>query len=295
MADPDQGFPGDIPYDPDSDADVLVMLDFDNDPTNDDPFNPDPNKLIFLVGNTIAEGDSGIIQFNIVIDVATVPVRSDGSPYFVRVVISDGVNSPVNVYADGTINVVQAASGSLVDLGTVGKTTAGARFTGFNPGANLGSSMTGVGDFDDDGVADFVLVAQFGNPRNYGLVGEAYEVVDEVGGQTTALNGDACANFSLELILDDDLTLDVAFLGFVAPDITDPHQWTAQLSVDDLFGCLILECLAFDLLLEGFCFLVEQITPVLEGGGPKLNLPLLGDRLDGGSGVCSSLGGDNEA
>ncbi|MCH7632775.1 MAG: efflux RND transporter periplasmic adaptor subunit, partial [Planctomycetes bacterium] len=65
-------------------------------------------------------------------------------------------------------------------------------------------------------------------------------------------------------------------------------------TIDDLLGCLNLECLAFDLLLKGLSFVVEQITAVLEGGGPKLNLPLLGNRLDGGSGVCSSLGGGNE-
>ena len=38
----------------------------------------------------------------------------------------------------------------------------------------MGSSVTTIGDFDADGIDDFVLVAQFGNPRNVGLVGEAY-------------------------------------------------------------------------------------------------------------------------
>ena len=100
----------DIPYDPDNEVEVQVFLDYDNSATNDDPLNTGPYELIFLTGATLAQCDSGIIQFDIVIDQDIVPVRPDGSPYWVRVIIADGVNPPVNDYADGTIYVVQPAS-----------------------------------------------------------------------------------------------------------------------------------------------------------------------------------------
>lgn len=98
----------DIPYDPDNEVEVEVFLDYDNDPTNDDPSNPNANELIFLTGSTIAQCGSGILEFNMVIDLDLVPVRPDGSPYWVRVLMADGVNPPVNNYAAGTITVVPA-------------------------------------------------------------------------------------------------------------------------------------------------------------------------------------------
>jgi hypothetical protein len=162
-----------FPYDPDSDATLYVLLDLDEDPTNDDPANPNPNEIIILQEQQVQDGDFDELIFTETVDVAIMPVRPDGKPYFVRATIQDPTNEPVHSYANGTLNVAQAASGT-VDLGLVGKTLLGARFGGFNPGANLGWRMISARDFDADGLDDLLLVARFGNPRNFGNIGEAY-------------------------------------------------------------------------------------------------------------------------
>lgn len=161
------------PFDADSDTTLFVLLDFDQDPSNDDPFNPDPSEIIVLQRVQVAEDAIEQAPFDIAIDLNEVPAIANGDPYFVRATISDGQNLPVHSYAPGRLNVVQLASGT-VDLYTVGRNTSGARVYGFNPSANLGSKVRGVTDFDQDGVDDFVMVAQFGNPINSGPVGEAY-------------------------------------------------------------------------------------------------------------------------
>jgi hypothetical protein len=169
------------PYDPDSAVTAYLVLDFDTDPTNDDVTNPrldaqgNPVDIIVLRQQTIGQGAFEVIDFPIQIDLAQIPPRPAGEPYYIRATLSDGPNRPVHAYAAGTISVVQLAAGA-VDLAEVGRTLSGAQWYGFNPGANLGSSMAGVGDFDDDGTADFVMVAQFGSPRNLGPYGEAYLV-----------------------------------------------------------------------------------------------------------------------
>ncbi len=167
------------PYDPDSGATAYLVLDLDTDPKNDDVTNPrtdaqgDPLDIIVLRQQAIAQGAFEEIEFPITIDLAQVPPRPAGDPYYIRVTLSDGPNQPVHAYAAGTISVVQLAAGT-VDLFEVGRTLSGAQWYGFNPGANLGSSLAGVGDFDNDGTDDFVMVAQFGSPRNSGPFGEAY-------------------------------------------------------------------------------------------------------------------------
>ncbi len=168
--------PNPIPFDPDSELTLFVMLDVDLNPNNDDPANPDPTQIILLQPPlTVAAGNFQPIPFTIPIDLATSPPLPAGAPYFIRVTADDGTNPRVHRYAVGTINIVQLASGS-VDLADVGRSVSGARFYGFNPGANLGSDVTGDADFDEDGISDFVVVAQFGNPQNVGPVGEAYLV-----------------------------------------------------------------------------------------------------------------------
>ena len=102
------GDSNDIPYDPDNEVEVQVFLDFDNSATNDDPPSPGPYEPIFLTGATIAQCASGIVEFEIVIDQETVPLRPDGSPYWIRVIIANGVNPPVSNYADGTVTVIPA-------------------------------------------------------------------------------------------------------------------------------------------------------------------------------------------
>ncbi len=176
------------PYDPDSPVTLYILLDVDQDPNNDDPANPqtdpstgEPVDIIVLRQQTIEEERAEPIEFEIDVDLDQVPPRANGEPYYIRATVDDLNNPRVHQYAEGTMNVVELAAGE-VDLADIGKTKSGARFYGFTPGANLGSSASSLSDFDGDGVADFVLVAQFGNSRNYGLIGEAYLVygVDQI-------------------------------------------------------------------------------------------------------------------
>ncbi len=161
------------PFDPDSPLRLYLVLDLDNDPDNDDPANPDPSQIIVLETRNLAPGVFEEQVFTEIIDLALVPARPEGEPYFIRITADDGTNPRVHRYAVGTINVVLLAADT-VDLAEVGRTLSGARFYGFNPGANVGSDVVHLGDFDLDNVDDFVLVAQFGNPQNSGPVGEAY-------------------------------------------------------------------------------------------------------------------------
>ncbi len=164
---------GDRPYDRDSITTMWLVLDLDDNPLNDDPANADPNQIIFITQRTIAEGDANPLNINFRVDLTAVPPRPGGLPYFIRATIDDGTNPRVHHYAVGRLHITQLAAG-LVDLANVGKSITGSRFYGFNPGANFGSRVTGITDFDADGVDDFIMVAQFGNPRNVGPVGEAY-------------------------------------------------------------------------------------------------------------------------
>ncbi len=164
----------DTVYDVDSTATLYLVLDLDDDPLNDDVVRPEPDKIILLREPTdITQGDSAEIRFPVVIDLEKIPLREDGRPYRIRATITDGLNEPVHSYAPGTLNVVRAATG-FVDLGKVGRTISGAVFRGFNPGSRLGTRMVHIDDFDQDGIDDCILVAQFGNPRNFGNAGEAY-------------------------------------------------------------------------------------------------------------------------
>lgn len=177
-------------FDPDSDVTLYLVLDVNVNPNDDDPSNPDPSQIIVLRQRSVAAGTTDAQTFDVTIDLGTVPPRPGGDPYYIRVTADDGTNPRVHRYASGTINVVQLAAGT-VDLFDIGRTKAGARFYGFNPGANLGSTVRGVTDFDADGADDFVLVAQFGNPRGAGPVGEAYLVYGQA---NTRFGGSISAN-----------------------------------------------------------------------------------------------------
>lgn len=161
------------PYDPDSQTTLFIILDRDQNPTNDDPFNPDSSQIIVVSTNTIAAGVNAQQSIAINVDLNAIPATVEGAPYFIRATISDNQNPSVHSYAPGTLSVAQLAAGT-VDLFNVGRNTSGARISGFSPGANLGSKVRGVSDFDNDGVDDLVMVAQFGNPLSGGLIGEAY-------------------------------------------------------------------------------------------------------------------------
>ncbi len=166
----------DDPFDPDSTSTLYIVLDLDDDPLNDDVVSPTPDTIIRLADPVdINAGDNLPVEFPITIDLESIPIRPDGQPYRIRATITDGLNAPVHHYAAGTINVVRAATGS-VDLGHVGRTVSGALFRGFNPGSRLGTRMVCIQDFDSDTIDDFMLVAKFGNPRNFGNIGEAYMI-----------------------------------------------------------------------------------------------------------------------
>ncbi len=161
------------PYDADSEAELFIVLDFNDTPTDDDPRLPDPNEIIVLRTQDVAMGSTDELTFNIAVDLGVIPPRLNGEAYRVRATIIDAGNQRVHAYAQGSINILRSATGT-VDLLDVGTILSGAVFQGFNPGSRLGSTMTNVGDFDGDGIDDFILVAQFGNPRNFGNIGEAY-------------------------------------------------------------------------------------------------------------------------
>ena len=183
--------PNATPYDADSVTTVFVILDRDQDPNNDDPFNPDPSQIIVLEQQEeIAADNAAELSFTINIDLNQIPANLNGDPYFVRATITDGQNPAVHSYAAGRLSVVQLASDT-VDLFNVGRNTSGAKIYGFNPGANLGSTVRSVTDFDADGVDDFAMVAQFGNPQNAGPVGEAYLLYGQNG---VRLGGTISAN-----------------------------------------------------------------------------------------------------
>ena len=169
------------PFDPDSTTTLYIVLDLDNDPLNDNVVAPDPSRIIAVADPLeIPIGDFEPKTFPVDIDLETIPIRADGQPYYIRATITDGQNQEVHSYAAGTINIVRAATG-FVDLGQVGRTISGVTLRGFNPGSRLGTTMCGIEDFDNDGVDDFALAAQFGNPRNFGNIGEAYVIYGQDG------------------------------------------------------------------------------------------------------------------
>ena len=163
------------PFDPDSDIRLWVLLDLDQDPDNDDPANPVEDEIIVLREQTIPQNANQPIEFDIDIDLTDIPPRVGGEPYYIRASVDDQQNQRVHRYATGSISVVGLASGVL-DLDEIGREKAGVMFYGFNPGANTGSSITTTGDFDEDGVADLLFAARYGNPVTAGPVGEAYLV-----------------------------------------------------------------------------------------------------------------------
>jgi hypothetical protein len=166
--------------DPDStDAEVLVVFDKDSNPNNDNPLDPEDVGVIVL-DNLAGDPNPRVIgpatddgNYLLTVDVSQIPIREDGSPYFVRVTASDGVNPPVHRYAPGVIRVLSLTSGT-VDLAQVGKTLMGARWQGFSPGAFTGSRARTVMDADGDGIDDCGLIARFGVPFGLGNVGEAW-------------------------------------------------------------------------------------------------------------------------
>jgi len=177
--------------DANSDVDTLTLtylLDKDNDPSNDASQPPIEIGGDSLPAGTIPPGAQIPGVPNIVIDGATVPVRDDTDeggrplPYFVRVKVDDGRGGIANAYAVGKVRILTPAE-DMVDLLELGGRVSGSRWQGFHGepfaegrGAQAGYTSAGVGDFNGDGVDDFVVVARTATPFTYGPVGMAYLV-----------------------------------------------------------------------------------------------------------------------
>jgi len=177
--------------DANSDVDTLTLtylLDRDNDPTNDATQPPIEIGGDSLPAGTVPPGVQIAGTPNIVIDGATVPVRDDTDeggrplPYFVRIKVDDGRGGIANAYATGKVRILTPAE-DMVDLLELGGRVSGSRWQGFHGepfaegrGAQAGFAFDGIGDFNLDGVDDFVIVAKTASPFTYGPVGMAYLV-----------------------------------------------------------------------------------------------------------------------
>ncbi len=165
--------------DPDSTSVVQIFLDPDETPNG--------NEFLLRESENQA-GDS--FTFNL-------PASSfEAGSYRILAIVSDNV-SDVAFYAPGRIRLRSRLAGviDLRDHGTDSSPVEGAVFGGFNPRDNAGSLVDGLGDFDGDGVNDFMIVAQFGKPRfqfsaSREGVGEAYLVY----GRTRRYSGDINLN-----------------------------------------------------------------------------------------------------
>jgi len=177
--------------DPNSNEDTLTvtfLLDRDNDPTNDAIQPPVEIGGDSIPAGTIPVGAQFAFVPNVVIDGASVPVRDDTDeggrplPYFVRIKVDDGRGGVVNDYASGKVRILTPAE-DMVDLLEVGGRVAGSRWQGFHGepfaegrGAQAGFTSAGIGDFNLDGINDFVIVARTASPFTFGPVGMAYLV-----------------------------------------------------------------------------------------------------------------------
>jgi len=181
--------------------DIVLMLDKDNDPTNDlDLIGPDAENNIFEVcfgglprdiGGAIVlacfkDNDctaaANATTYTLTIDVGLIPPRESGDPYNIRATMWDHTNPPVHSYAPGNISITALGSGD-IDLGQVGRTISGTKFMGFNSGDNAGSNGIGVGDIDGDGANDFVVVSRFGDSYERGNFGTAHVILGLANGQ----------------------------------------------------------------------------------------------------------------
>ncbi len=149
--------------DPDSIVSIEVFLDPDETPNG--------NEVLLRESNS-QTGDSFVFDF---------PTSSfEPGTYRILALVSDGVDQ-FPFYAPGSIRLRSRLSGvfDLRDLELPGHPLSGAKFEGFNPRDNAGSFVGTLRDFDNDGFEDFVILSQFGKPRNISNVqrsgaGEAY-------------------------------------------------------------------------------------------------------------------------
>jgi len=200
--------------DPDDPVTVTLLLDKDQDPTNDDVNNPgdplDPASKIIILPTTArlptdptfggdppppddpanppVSADSLQIRTNPRTLDKTAPGQFPTKEY--RFVI-DFSQIPVRnepYFLRGTIKdskntVHRYAPGSItitslaagvVDVGRVGFGIAGARWSGFATGEFLGSTFIGDFDLDNDTNGDFLIGSRYASPRNRFQSGGAY-------------------------------------------------------------------------------------------------------------------------
>lgn len=138
--------------------------------------------------------------------------------------------------------------------------------------------------------------------------GDRFEIVDDDPGIMATLEGDACALLKLSLIVDDLVAGDFGEFGFKAEEIecvpgttvctnsaTDELDelpgWYAHARLDSqgLLSKSAIQELALKLLFKGMRFILKQVENVLEGGLANIEIPIIGKRLDGGSGVCKHI------
>ena len=176
------------PNDPNLGEDVLTarfFFDTDRNPNNDavDPPIEVAEPVLLDAGNFDPDVDPDI-DVEVEIDLNEIPINRETDefgrslPYFVRVELSDGENTPVNAYAVGTVSIL-AAPADVVDLLQLGRVIAGAVWQGFdgNPidpglGSRTGSSFEDLGDVDGDGLAEFAIVSESASPNGNAGVGE---------------------------------------------------------------------------------------------------------------------------
>ncbi len=91
------------PYDTDSSARLYILLDKNADPSDDDPNNPDPARIVVLDAIDLPVGAFEVMAFEYQIDAELIPEAFHGTPLFLRVTIDDGVNIRVHAYADITV------------------------------------------------------------------------------------------------------------------------------------------------------------------------------------------------
>lgn len=186
--------------DPESDTDTLTAtfyFDRDRNSANDAT---DPPILLgenVIASGAIPKGQQAEFNQEIEIDLNELPTRVETDeggrpiPYYVRVMLTDGNNTPVNDYAVGTVRLLRAPS-DIVDLQLIGGRVAGARFQGFDGGDNpilgsrAGAAFAPLGDLDGDGLDDFAIVDETASPFNYPRVGE----VDVIYGRERRIDPD---------------------------------------------------------------------------------------------------------
>lgn len=180
--------------------DIIIMLDTDQDTTNDIDLNaadaetllleacnlgPFPRLVrgVYVLGCAKDDDCAGVnnsTPFTLTVDVGLIPPRISGEPYWPRVTMWDHVNKPVHSYSRGNVSVTSLGSG-IVDLGQVGRTVSGVKFKGFDAGGLAGSSASSIGDHDGDGADDFVIVSGKGRGFDVGNTGSAHVIMGSPG------------------------------------------------------------------------------------------------------------------